>query len=320
MTPKVGGTLQYFCRAFDQDNKQVKLNDFNAKISFNRDEGSNSVMISNGTTKVEKGNYESWIRVRSQRTGEISSLEHAFKGDGDEKTFSRADYEKLLDNIGRTIKVGDGFAYKVKANDEEKAKGIVHICICEVLADGTARQTGESITIDIQVDGEENEETLQLPEARLKVKWEDSNGKTKSREIMFKGNFRFKVDGETYTVKDGKIYNEDNKNITSLELDKTNAYQLIGMTNFAQGAKDYTFTSKELQKARNEVDYSGNSYCNRALGFALGSEFAGDLCDQAHLHYKNGVFTSEVTVYERRLWGIIGGYKSVPNKVSIWAL
>ena len=319
MSGQIGGTLTYFCRGYDFDNTPIKLNDFNAKFSFNRtqEQYSNSVIVANGKASVEKGSYSSSIRVKSDN-GETAVLEHIFNRDNDKKTFSQIDYDRLVADTGKTIKINNGHAYRITATDEEKAQGIVHIELREILADKTTRTLRESITIDIETEKERSSDnSLAKSEASLAVKWKE-NDKNKERNIKFVGNYGFKVNGQTYTVKNGNVYNSDGKKISTLVLEEHDAYQLVGMSNFAEGAKDYTFSEKELSQARSEAGTQGVSYCNRKLSLALGSKIAGPLADQASLYYKNGVFTSEVTDVERNWWG--GRPNHISKKVSIWKI
>ena len=319
MSGQIGGTLTYFCKGYDSDNTPIKLNDFNAKFSFNRtqEQYSNSVIVANGKASVEKGNYSSSIRVKSDN-GETAVLEHIFNRDNDKKTFSQIDYDRLVADTGKTIKINNRHAYRITATDEEKAQGIVHIELREILADKTTRTLRESITIDIETEKERSSDnSLAKKEASLAVKWKE-NDKNKERNIKFVGNYGFKVNGQTYTVKNGNVYNSDGKKISTLVLEENDAYQLVGMSNFAEGAKDYTFSEKELSQARLEAGTQGVSYCNRKLSLALGSKIAGPLADQASLYYKNGVFTSEVTDVERNWWG--GRPNHISKKVSIWKI
>lgn len=170
MAPQIGGTLTYYT-TIGFDDKPVKLNDFNAKFSFNRgeDKYNNSIMVLNNKSTVEKGGTS----IRVTRSEETPVLENIFNYDRDMKTFSKKDYETLQSNVGKTIKLENGYAYKVSATDEEKAQGIIHIEIREILADKTTRSIGKTITIDIETETEkalredaENKEALSKEEER----------------------------------------------------------------------------------------------------------------------------------------------------------
>ena len=308
MTRPVGGSFTYFVTEGYENN--VKLKDFNAKISFNRgsEEYNNSVTIANNNTYVDKhNNRPSKIKVTNDY--ELPVLQNIFNFDGDKTTFSKKDYEILLSNVGKTIRLKN-CAYEIKASKEEIAQGIINIHLCDKLADGTAEPVNKEFTIDIETEKEiANGNTLDR-NATLTVKWDEA-GKCKTREVKFIGNYGFSINNTNYTVKNGKIFDKNNQEIKELKLDKKVAYQFIGMSCTAESARDYTYTEKDFKEANYCCNYPNPNYEKIARAIGSGAD------NLIKAEYDGTKYTTECGHYTEE--GFIFK-KSVKhsNTVSIW--
>lgn len=292
MSNGIGGTFSYY--AHGKETKHVKLNDFNAKFSFNRSEEqySNNVTVLNGITTVQKGSSHTEVRVKND--AELPTLESIFNADKDPSTFSRKDYNALLEKIGTTVKLNKNWAYRV----EKDSNGDIRIDIREILADGTTRTIRENITIST------SEELQEKTDSSLTVIWQE-NGQIKHKTIKFLGDFGFSVNGKTYKTKDGQVYDQDNNPIQALDLPKREAYQLIGMSNTAEQAKDYTFTRKDIDAAIK------NNNIQRILGTGVGKLFSASS--------KDGKYTTECG-YTTREGLIFKETVKHSSTVSVWLI
>lgn len=101
----------------------------------------------------------------------------------------------------------------------------------------------------------------------IPVKYYD-NG-VKKKEIRFKGNFGFDINGKKYYTNNGKVYDSNNKEVKVLELSKSVAYQFIGMSCTAENARDYTYSEKDLNEAKNDYQRSYSHSQERVNGILL---------------------------------------------------
>jgi hypothetical protein len=144
----------------------------------------------------------------------------------------------------------------------------------------------------------------------LKVSYQE-NGAQKSRNIKFKGNFGFSLDGSIYTVKDGKVLDPKGKAVTELnDLARGLAYQLIGMSCTAESARDYTYSEKDMKAAASFDDnekLNSQTPLDRQAAATIGTG-AGSLVEAFYndddgkytTWYKNKDinFTTEVSIWQ----------------------
>lgn len=161
MAPEVkGGEFRYYYKNYDETVcNPVKVEDFNCEIEFNRnpDEKHNNVSIFNGETKYELAKYPGGEAALPIFSGdERFALEHIFNRDGNINDFSNEDFNYLISNNNNIIKLNKKYAYKVTASDEDIKAGKVTIQLRDILADGSTRSSGRTITIDIETQEEAN--------------------------------------------------------------------------------------------------------------------------------------------------------------------
>ena len=162
MAPTVGGSFFWHSGNIDNYN-EVKVKDFNISIDFCRDNNSydNSVNLYNGELKTglgqTAGNGKPSVAIKSSYESTI--FKHILSADGDMKTFSKEDYQKLLANDGKNIWTSNGgnrtedqCAYGIKVIDKDR--GIVEVTLKERLADGTPRDIGSKFKFDIETEFE----------------------------------------------------------------------------------------------------------------------------------------------------------------------
>ena len=92
--------------------------------------------------------------------------------------------------------------------------------------------------------------------ASVTVKYTE-DGSTKKRDIKFKGNFGFKIDGKTYRVENGRVLNEKGQEVNAFRMPTATAYQFIGMSHCAESAADDTYSAKDIAEAQ---AYHDDSY------------------------------------------------------------
>ena len=143
----------------------------------------------------------------------------------------------------------------------------------------------------------------------LNVKYQEY-GQQKNREIKFKGNFGFSLDGNNYTVKDGKVFDSNGKVVSELNMIRGLAYQLIGMSCTAESARDYTYSEKDMKAAASFEDnerLNSQTALDRQAAATIGTG-AGSLVEAFYndddgkytTWYKNKDinFTTEVSIWQ----------------------
>lgn len=137
---------------------------------------------------------------------------------------------------------------------------------------------------------------MTTPITSLKVCYNES-GNAVSKTIKFKGNFGFSLNGEQYKAENGHVYNKDGKLIQGLKMPLEMAHQFIGMSNTAELAQDYTFSSKDMKDA--ETYFSHYNKDNTRINSIVGAASEG--FQNGYAKYSDGTYTTN--------------YK---NTVSIW--
>ena len=125
------------------------------------------------------------------------------------------------------------------------------------------------------------------PLTTLKVNYSD-NGQNVSRTIKFKGNFGFNLDGKEFQAKNGHVYDKEGKLVQGLKMPKEAAYQFIGMSNTAELAKDYTFSSKDMNEAKTYFSYDND---NTRINSILGSEVTKGVSN-GYAKYNNDTYST----------------------------
>ena len=116
------------------------------------------------------------------------------------------------------------------------------------------------------------------------------NGKQEKKDLKFKGNFGFNINGKKYTAKNGKVYNEKNQPLKSITKTAAEAYQLIGMSNTADSYKDYTFSQKDIQQAATDQESNCVGQSDRRSRTTIGTAACKSIDGKTKC--ENGVFTT----------------------------
>ena len=142
----------------------------------------------------------------------------------------------------------------------------------------------------------------------IRVNYKENN-QNKTRDIKFKGNFGFSLDGSSFTVKDGKVTDNNGKEVTELDLVRGLAYLLIGMSCTAESARDYTYSEKDMKAAASFEDnerLNSQTALDRQAAATIGTG-AGSLVEA---FYNNGKYT---TLYKNKDF-------NYTSEVSIWQI
>ena len=144
----------------------------------------------------------------------------------------------------------------------------------------------------------------------IKVNYQEGN-QNKSRDIKFKGNFGFNLDGSIYTVKDGKITDKNGKEVTELNLARGLAYQFIGMSCTAESARDYTYSVKDINQASSDYN-SGTTVNDVPLLKTRAASVVGTGAGRVtHADCNDGIYRTD---YQH------ADYKNINTSVSVWLI